>query len=70
MQLIEFLCSVDVLRSNPELEHFKNLLLGFLVEFEMNILIALLQPQTEISDLEKLPTNDVVMVESALSLKF
>ena len=48
---------------NPELEHFQNLLLEFLVEFEMNILIALSQTQTEISDSEKLPTNDVAMVE-------
>lgn len=59
---IEFLYSVDVLRSisssymkseqpNPELQHFQNLLLGFLVEFEMNFLIALLQPQTGISDI-------------------
>lgn len=54
---------------NPELEHFQNLLLGFLVEFEMNILIALLQPQTGISHTEKLPTDDVAMVESALGLK-
>ncbi|KAI5386018.1 hypothetical protein KIW84_072551 [Lathyrus oleraceus] len=71
---------IDVLRStssshmkseqpNPELEQFQNLLLGFLVEFEMNILIDLLQPQTKILDIEKLPTDDVAMVESALNLK-
>lgn len=55
---------------NPELEHFQNLLLRFLVEFEMNILIVLLQPQAGISDTKKLPTYDVAMVESAPGLKF
>lgn len=56
-------------QSNPELEHFQNLLLEFLVEFEMIILITLLQPQIGISDTKKLPIDDIVMLESALGLK-
>ena len=69
----EFLDSFDVLHSSssshmnslqldtPEFEHFHNRHLGFSIEFEMNILIALLQPQTGFSNSKQLPTNDVVM---------
>lgn len=50
-----------------EFEHFQNHYLGFSIEFEMNIFIALLQPQTW--DSEQLPTDDVAMDECATTLR-
>lgn len=69
--------SVDMLRSRssshmnmlqlditPEFWHFQYVILEFWDEFEMNIFINLLQPQTRIWNGVTLPTKDIDMGES------